>query len=322
MSLSIFLLWAACFLSFVLGAPAPIDNATLLQNGLDAQALNAEFLALSVNDACTSGQMACIDGGPALCQSGSWQVQKCSDSRECFAVPSIKERGTSLVCTSYANALSLIDASGAKGGITPANAAAATVPLPTMTAAASTPPSSATPPPPAANVTPTVTKDASPTSITPPSSVAAPAAATISPPQSNNDDPTKSVVTVTVTVSATPTITIPPVTTTISPAEAALLLSSANVRGALTKAPSPSSASVTSSSCTPAPTPQIQANVEHIADSHTAVVTSASVVSVVAPTPSATLVAGATRYDRRVVLLSKLRRAQGSLQTSPRKRRT
>ncbi|CAL1708649.1 unnamed protein product [Somion occarium] len=107
---------ALSFLSLTLAAPA-LDSATLIRNGQDAQTLNAEFQQLRATNACNTGQMACINGSFALCQFGSWKLQPCTDSRKCFAVPSVTSNGTQLVCTSEANALSLINAAGAQGEV-------------------------------------------------------------------------------------------------------------------------------------------------------------------------------------------------------------
>ncbi|CAL1708650.1 unnamed protein product [Somion occarium] len=117
---------ALSFLSLTLAAPA-LDSATLIRNGQDAQTLNAEFQQLRATNACNTGQMACINGSFALCQFGSWKLQPCTDSRKCFAVPSVTSNGTQLVCTSEANALSLINAAGAQGEVASTSSVATNV---------------------------------------------------------------------------------------------------------------------------------------------------------------------------------------------------
>ncbi|KAI0076484.1 hypothetical protein K474DRAFT_1597780, partial [Panus rudis PR-1116 ss-1] len=110
-------LYALILLPYAFAAPTQsLDSATLLQNGQDAQTLNSEFQSLTVKDACDAGQMACVQNSRATCEFGSWKLQRCKDSEKCFAVPSLKDRGTSLLCTSEAHALSIIQASGVKGG--------------------------------------------------------------------------------------------------------------------------------------------------------------------------------------------------------------
>lgn len=66
---SLLLLWAACSATLVLGAPPMIlDSDTLLQNGLDAQALNAQFANITVQDPCsgTSPTMLHVNINPDL----------------------------------------------------------------------------------------------------------------------------------------------------------------------------------------------------------------------------------------------------------------
>jgi len=137
MDLSFFVLLLLA--SFVCGVPTVLNPKTLLQNAQTAQALNAEFGLLSRNDSCSSGQLACITGSVAECQGGVWQLERCSDQRQCFALPSVRTTGTFIACTSEANALSLIKACGGTGGFD--SSTDLTVPLPTVndTSTATTP---------------------------------------------------------------------------------------------------------------------------------------------------------------------------------------
>ncbi|KAI0765261.1 hypothetical protein C8Q74DRAFT_1040174 [Fomes fomentarius] len=99
-------------------APAgSLDADVFLQNGKDAQALNAEFQTLKASDACDDGQMACIKDSIAHCANATWQLDACPKTLSCFALPSVREQGTIISCTSNATALSVINASGATGGI-------------------------------------------------------------------------------------------------------------------------------------------------------------------------------------------------------------
>ncbi|TBU37306.1 hypothetical protein BD309DRAFT_905399 [Dichomitus squalens] len=105
--------------SAVLGAPtASLDPAVFLQNGQDAQTLNAEFANLKASDRCNDGELACINNSVATCSKSNWQLVPCSGtSNSCFALPSTTEEGTVLTCTTNNTALSLISATGATGGI-------------------------------------------------------------------------------------------------------------------------------------------------------------------------------------------------------------
>ncbi|OSD02710.1 hypothetical protein PYCCODRAFT_1410758 [Trametes coccinea BRFM310] len=104
--------------SLALGAPmASLDADTFLQNGKDAQVLNAEFAKLNTSDSCNAGEVACLGASVAQCVNGTWQAEACPKSLFCFALPSVREEGTVISCTSNTTALSVISASGATGGI-------------------------------------------------------------------------------------------------------------------------------------------------------------------------------------------------------------
>ena len=114
-----------------------------LQNGLDAQSLNLKFKTLDPNSPCdgmyiyplfvhqynirlsnssfftaTKTPNACIGGKFAQCDGGKFVLTPCSGGLQCFALPLVLSRGTSITCDTEADALSRISASGAKGGIT------------------------------------------------------------------------------------------------------------------------------------------------------------------------------------------------------------
>jgi len=109
----------SCPVGVVLAAPVPnLDAKTLQQNGECAQKLNQEFKNLTIKDKCKSGDKACISGALAECDvNGAWEVSECSAGSQCFAVPNKKKEGANAKCLSEQDALSQIDASGAKGGI-------------------------------------------------------------------------------------------------------------------------------------------------------------------------------------------------------------
>ncbi|KAI0698072.1 hypothetical protein C8T65DRAFT_661277 [Cerioporus squamosus] len=94
-----------------------LDASIFLQNGKDAQALNAVFANMSASDSCNDGEMACITNSLAHCVNATWQLEACSKSLSCFALPSVREQGIDISCTTNATALAIINASGATGGI-------------------------------------------------------------------------------------------------------------------------------------------------------------------------------------------------------------
>ncbi|KAK0232211.1 hypothetical protein EDD85DRAFT_939169 [Armillaria nabsnona] len=100
------------------GAPtASLDASALLANGQAAQSQNVAFQNLSVNDTCSTGEVACISSEVAQCADNQWATSPCSGSSQCFALPSVRGNGTFLQCTSEKDATSVIDATGATGGI-------------------------------------------------------------------------------------------------------------------------------------------------------------------------------------------------------------
>ncbi|RDB23349.1 hypothetical protein Hypma_009103 [Hypsizygus marmoreus] len=98
--------------------PAPASGDFKLQNGKDAQALNAKFATLSADSACTAGDQACIGDGFAQCVNGKFIVTSCGATLTCAALPLVNKPGTSITCTTTADAAARIKASGATGGVT------------------------------------------------------------------------------------------------------------------------------------------------------------------------------------------------------------
>ncbi|KAF8074997.1 hypothetical protein FPV67DRAFT_1727256 [Lyophyllum atratum] len=99
-------------------APAPVGGDFKLQNGKDAQKLNAKFASLTANSACTTGDQACIGTGFAQCVNGKFVVTPCGATLTCAALPLVNKPGTSITCTTTADATARIQATGANGSIT------------------------------------------------------------------------------------------------------------------------------------------------------------------------------------------------------------
>jgi hypothetical protein len=89
-----------------------------LQNGKDAQMLNAMFSTLTPNSSCTDGQDACVSGGFAQCVGGKFTITQCSSGLMCAALPLVNKPGTSIACTTLQDALTRIANTGAPGGLT------------------------------------------------------------------------------------------------------------------------------------------------------------------------------------------------------------
>jgi len=88
-----------------------------LQNGKDAQKLNAQFETLSASSSCTSGQNACVQGQFSQCVDGKFVSTPCSGGLTCVALPLVNSPGTSITCDTEADATTRIAATGATGGI-------------------------------------------------------------------------------------------------------------------------------------------------------------------------------------------------------------
>ncbi|KAI0938415.1 hypothetical protein AcW1_001847 [Taiwanofungus camphoratus] len=191
-----------------------LDPMTFFQNGLDAQRQNAEFAALNVTNHCQPKERACITGSLAHCVCGAWVVAPCPASEQCFALPSIKENGTVLTCTTEATAMSIMNATGVQGGLTSDSSGNGSTSA--EGDCSSTLPSSLT------SVLPTAPSAFSSTPVSDVSSVSPTAASSVL------ESSTDSVIIVTVTVTATPVsiMTLPVETLTLNPAEVSSLLAS------------------------------------------------------------------------------------------------
>ncbi|KAF8067732.1 hypothetical protein FPV67DRAFT_1153321 [Lyophyllum atratum] len=267
----------------VLAAPTqPLDAATLLKNGQNAQKLNVAFQTMKETDPCTDEDKACMSEGVAVCRNGKWDAAQggCSKTQACFALPSVRETGTLVTCTSEKNALSAIQATGATGGIfgnstaAPANeeekasedgGAQDSTPVPSGNSAADACDDGTTDEEESddnddeCSETDAGGEDSTaiPTSSTstrssPPSSVPTVFTATMST-SSVSSIPTADpgTVTVTITLGDQPT-TLAPVTRTLSPEEASSVLSSLMANGAtVIESPPSSTAVITSASAAP-----------------------------------------------------------------------
>ncbi|KAF9480966.1 hypothetical protein BDN70DRAFT_992325 [Pholiota conissans] len=113
-------LFIACIPTLVLSLPASlVANSDLAADGQSAQSLNAQFRTLTTSSPCGNLTQACVDNSIATCKNDKWDASNaCLQTQSCFAVPDFKNGGATLTCTSQKNALSLIAASGATGGIT------------------------------------------------------------------------------------------------------------------------------------------------------------------------------------------------------------
>ncbi|KAK0477951.1 hypothetical protein IW261DRAFT_256821 [Armillaria novae-zelandiae] len=83
------------------------------QNGEDAKALNTQFASLTASSPCTDGDEACVNGGFAQCVGGQFTITQCGGGTQCFALPLVNSAGTSITCTTPADADSRIAATGA-----------------------------------------------------------------------------------------------------------------------------------------------------------------------------------------------------------------
>jgi len=99
------------------GAGAASGSFTL-QNGQDAQKQNAQFATLTASSSCQDGQQACVQGAFAQCVGGKFSSTPCAASTSCFALPLVNSAGTSVTCSTQADAQQRIAATGATGGVT------------------------------------------------------------------------------------------------------------------------------------------------------------------------------------------------------------
>jgi hypothetical protein len=63
-----------------------IDQSVLLENGQEAQKLNAKFATMDSNSQCSTGDSACISGGFSQCVGGKFVGGPCAQGSKCFAL--------------------------------------------------------------------------------------------------------------------------------------------------------------------------------------------------------------------------------------------
>lgn len=89
----------------------------LLANGQEAQKQNAQFASLTTSSSCTEGENACVQGSFAQCVNGKFETTSCGSGLICAALPLVNSQGTSITCTTTADAVARIAATGTQGGI-------------------------------------------------------------------------------------------------------------------------------------------------------------------------------------------------------------
>ncbi|KAJ7504442.1 hypothetical protein B0H11DRAFT_1982359 [Mycena galericulata] len=99
----------------IAASPSASASNFHLQNGLDAQKLNAQFQTLTANSSCTEGEQACIGTSFAQCVAGLFVITPCAAGTVCAALPLVNEAGTSITCDTSADAAARIAATGATG---------------------------------------------------------------------------------------------------------------------------------------------------------------------------------------------------------------
>jgi hypothetical protein len=73
-------------------------------NAVDAENQAKDFAKLNDNSSCTSGENACVKGKFAQCVDGKFVSQACNTGLTCNALPLVNARGTSITCTTDADA--------------------------------------------------------------------------------------------------------------------------------------------------------------------------------------------------------------------------
>lgn len=76
------------------------------------------YLAARLMYIAPEGDEACVDSGFAQCVGGKFEVSQCGSTLICAALPLVNKAGTSITCTTEADAEARIQATGATGGLT------------------------------------------------------------------------------------------------------------------------------------------------------------------------------------------------------------
>jgi hypothetical protein len=106
--------------SLIVTSPAVslADTSFHLSNGQAAQKQNAEFASLTPDSGCTAGPNACVNGDFGQCVGNKYVTTPCGATLQCHALPLVNSPGTSVTCTTEADAIARIAATGATGGLT------------------------------------------------------------------------------------------------------------------------------------------------------------------------------------------------------------
>ncbi|KIJ51189.1 hypothetical protein M422DRAFT_43765 [Sphaerobolus stellatus SS14] len=80
--------------------------------------LNAKFAGLTAGSSCNEGDQVCVAGGFAQCVARAFVSTPCAVGTQCFALPLVNKAGTSITCSTEADATARIAATGVSGGIT------------------------------------------------------------------------------------------------------------------------------------------------------------------------------------------------------------
>jgi len=88
-------------------SPAPAGGSDISsirkQNAADAIAQQQSFSSLTAGSPCTDGQDACINGEFAQCSGGKFATSPCAGGTQCFALPLVNKKGTSVTCDTQAD---------------------------------------------------------------------------------------------------------------------------------------------------------------------------------------------------------------------------
>ncbi|CAG8762656.1 26486_t:CDS:2, partial [Dentiscutata erythropus] len=83
------------------------DNNDICQirkeNADQADAENEKFSSLTPDSPCKIGQNACVNGEFAQCPNGKFVLFPCAATEQCFSLPLVLSRGTSLTCDTPAD---------------------------------------------------------------------------------------------------------------------------------------------------------------------------------------------------------------------------
>ncbi|CAG8504168.1 5616_t:CDS:1 [Funneliformis mosseae] len=104
MKFSTILFIFAIFAFLAIDVSAKKNSCIQKKNALDAKKLNRKFKKLTPDSPCTSNKDACINSKIAKCDNGKFVLFPCGPTLECFALPLVNSRGTSITCDTSADA--------------------------------------------------------------------------------------------------------------------------------------------------------------------------------------------------------------------------